>query len=293
MANLWLTMDGSPLPTALPAVPLMLRKPPLFPRGSSPEYRRSAWDWFRDLHTDCGMPEHKLCWGWDIVRVSYEDDVRFARAVRALAQLAALRVACEYEEHVEGILSDRAAGRGECYGPITDGPPNVSRVPNDLIVRHYHHQIFQDDGPGGILDGAFPDLARAYLMAHPDWDEEAPMRNQCFLFLDKETIHHLASAILPDEPGGPETINQKMKAAVMHWVKIVDVFTPVNEERQHRLRLWDLLEVYIFVDDGLSAKPTWKPKEEGEDDAPAETQCDWPFTLNQYSGIEPRWVRNY
>ncbi|KAM0332394.1 hypothetical protein ACHAQA_002673 [Verticillium albo-atrum] len=298
MADLWLTMDGSAVPADLPPVPEHLLTPPRVDRGTSPEYGRTAWTWFRKLRSDCGKPEHFSCWGWDVVRVSYEDDARFARAVRALGQLAGLRVSCEYQQHIDTVMSARARGRGHRYGPVTDDPPVISREPNDLIVRYYHHRVFQDGGPGSpgsILNGAFPELARAYIVAHPDWDEHAPARNQCFIFMDKETIDHLASAILPGEPGEPETTDQKMKAAVMHWVKVVDVFAPVEGEggRQHRLRLWDLLDMYISVDDGLSTRPTWEPKEDGEDDAPAETQRDWPFTLNQYSGIEPRWVRSY
>ncbi|KAL9941297.1 hypothetical protein ACHAO5_009138, partial [Verticillium nonalfalfae] len=188
MTDLWLTMDGSPVPADLPPVPGHLLTPPRFDRGTSPEYGRTAWTWFRKLRSHCGKSEHFSCWGWDVVRVSYEDDARFARAMRALGQLAALRVSCD-------------------------------REPNDLIMHYYHHRIFQDDSLGNILDGAFPDLARSYIMAHPDWDEHVPVRNQCFIFMDKEIIDNLSSAILPGEPGEPETTDQKMKAAVMHWVK--------------------------------------------------------------------------
>lgn len=298
--DLWLTMGGLSPPDVLPGP--SPAHPELTPARGTPEYGRSAWEWSEPLSSLCpgceAYPEHWNCWGWDIVRISYLDDAKFARAVRAVSQLGEVYISTEPERHLENVRKARAKGRYRRYGPDTGEAPTISREPNDMMRRHYHHSVVQDKSG---LEGASPDEAREYLLAR-GWGQGKDIprgtRSMCFLYMDEENIEHLAGAALPGEEGGPVTIRQKVKAAVLHWVKVVDVLAPPSEERQHRLRLYDLLEVFLLALEGLHRLPTSKATDDDDNEneegmAETETARDWPFIDNIYSGLEPRDVSQY
>lgn len=290
MSDLWLAMRGPEPPQALSRIPEHLRKNP---KGTA-ECARQGWEWMTQLaHCAgrCDAPQHATCWGWDIVRISYLDDAQFARAVRAVPALAEIYIADERERHVKVVEKLRRLGLDgpEDFGPSTGGPITLDPTPNDTATGHYHHKVIQDRGGG--LEGATPDQARAYLLSHGWQGSHRGNRGNCFIYMDQQAIDHLSGAPLPGEEDGPVTPRQRDRAAVMHWVKVVDMYEDVADMQQRRLRLWDLFDVFLSADAGLQRFPTWRPEQEGDDDVDADTAAQWPFVKNEHAGKEPKDVR--
>ena len=65
---------------------------------------RDYWQWWQgDISMYafyCAVEEydHDMCWGWTILRTSYDDDEKFNRAVSAIHRLALVRLEDEYQQ---------------------------------------------------------------------------------------------------------------------------------------------------------------------------------------------------
>ncbi|KAL9942811.1 hypothetical protein D7B24_003076 [Verticillium nonalfalfae] len=238
------------------------------------------------------------CWGSTVVRASYQDDEKFERAVAAIRRLALVTVdydeslprgeeaspcvkraklAAEPEEELdEGrVLADRT-NEMNWLQLVNDVQARQSdpteALTTDQIVSEefkyrFHTTVIQDKD---LLDHAEPEKAEEYFQAK-GWEErESCARSAFFMYLDDETIDHLAGA--PDDQAlARMTIDERCRIAWNYWVKIVEPMAPEIEDdesgdldreaflevedsqgrrsRKRRIRLLCLLSLYLASKD--------------------------------------------
>ncbi|EEY20508.1 conserved hypothetical protein [Verticillium alfalfae VaMs.102] len=238
------------------------------------------------------------CWGSTVVRASYQDDEKFERAVAAIRRLALVTVdydeslprgeeaspcvkraklAAEPEEELdEGrVLADRT-NEMNWLQLVNDVQARQSdpteALTTDQIVSEefkyrFHTTVIQDKD---LLDHAEPEKAEEYFQAK-GWEErESGARSAFFMYLDDETIDHLAGA--PDDQAlARMTIDERCRIAWNYWVKIVEPMAPEIEDdesgdedreaflevedsqgrrsRKRRIRLLCLLSLYLASKD--------------------------------------------
>lgn len=84
-------------------VSMACRYPPLGSVKADNDGGQRLFQWFVFLFESCGgcrLYTHGVCWGATIVRVSYEDEELFARAVRAI-RLTLLRIEMQRDTWAE------------------------------------------------------------------------------------------------------------------------------------------------------------------------------------------------
>ncbi|KAF3357095.1 Zinc finger protein zas1 [Verticillium dahliae VDG1] len=143
----------------------------------------------------------------------------------------------------------------------------TDQVVSEEFKYRFHTTVIQDKD---LLNHAEPEKAEEYFQAN-GWEErESGARSAFFMYLDDETIDHLASA--PDDQAlARMTIDERCRIAWNHWVKIVEPMAPENEDdesgdedrgaflevedsqgrrnRQRRIRLLCLLSLYLASGD--------------------------------------------
>ncbi|KAL2752052.1 hypothetical protein ACRALDRAFT_1083636 [Sodiomyces alcalophilus JCM 7366] len=226
---------------------------------------------------------HEKCWGWTILRTSYDDDEAFTQAVAAIHRLALVRLEDEYREsrtrgkpdnddmNAVNEKLDQVPGHpnlrnsikkawNAMVGPARDALPEGEPFTPDWVITHelvrrYHNIVVQDRK---ALDGA--DVVEAWEYAHAlDLQErEWGARGQFFIYLDKESIHRLAQAPSQEELARMAP-DERSKTAWHYWVKAVSTSCQVTEdgddtdqmldlpEGRRRLRLYDFFETFIHL----------------------------------------------
>ncbi|KAK3177853.1 hypothetical protein K4F52_009405 [Lecanicillium sp. MT-2017a] len=189
--------------------------------------------------------DHDICWGWTILRTSYDDDEKFNRAVSAIHRLALVRLEDEYRQsrtigqpdndHMDAVdrklnkfqgnpsLRERVqeawqtmAGRAKETMPPGE-PFNPDWVITHELALRYHNLIVQDSK---ALEGA--DVSQAWQYAHALELEEREQgaRGEFFIYLDQESIDLLAYAPSQEELARMEPADRS-KTAWDYWVKAV------------------------------------------------------------------------
>ncbi|KAH7358645.1 hypothetical protein B0T11DRAFT_284903 [Plectosphaerella cucumerina] len=212
-------------------------------------------DWLRhflDFGSFCHLDtNHDHCWGADIVRVSYDDDELFARAVRAIRRLMLVSISWQHARWVQRDIEEKnhppeplpverdfSATHSPSNAPLyaewyremirqhTDASPPGHRVTLPDIVaaelRWMHHNIVIEDR--AALDGADP--AAAWLYQHERAKKlnlVISARGGFFVYLDQEAIERLAQ--VPDDEAvwASMTLDEQIVLAWGNWVKIIDV----------------------------------------------------------------------
>lgn len=248
-----------------------------------------AWQFVISLYGfNCSSAEyqHEQCWGWTILRTSYDDDEKFTQAVAAIQRLALVRLEDEYREsrtrgHPDNDDMDAVKEKldkvavhpkkRECIqqawsamvGPAQDALPEGEPLTPDWVITHelmrrYHHIILQDSQ---ALDGADASMAWEYAHALCLEDREQGPRGALFIYLDKESIHRLAQAPSQEELASMAP-GDRSKTAWEFWVKVVSTACEVTEDGddtdqmmeyplgRRRLRLYDFFEVFIDLCSG-------------------------------------------
>ncbi|SPO02510.1 uncharacterized protein DNG_05183 [Cephalotrichum gorgonifer] len=215
------------------------------------------------FHCTAEEYQHEKCWGWTVLRTSYDDDEEFSLAVAAIQRLALVRLEDEYREGrlrgkpdndmnaVEKKL-ERMPGYATLrerlqkdwnamVGPARDTLPEGEPLTPDWVITHelarrYHNIVVQDRQ---ALDGA--DVAKAWEYAHTlglqgqdgpcgeyiPGRENGP-RSHFFIYLDKESIHRLAQAPSREELASMAS-GDRSKTAWDFWVKVVSNNCKVGE----------------------------------------------------------------
>lgn len=223
--------------------------------------------------------QHDQCWGWTILRTSYDDDEAFNQAVAAIQRLALVRLEDEHrdsrtrgrpdndtvEASKEKITQywDRLGWVSGSWATMVrhaqDAMPGEPLTPDFVIshelVRRYHMTIIQDRQ---TLDGV--DVAKAWDYAHAlNLEEREPgARSALFIYLDQESIDQLASA--PGQQNlaamDPRT---RSKTAWEYWVKAVWIECETTEDGKstdrmmgiplggRRIRLYDIFETFMVL----------------------------------------------
>ncbi|KAG7123325.1 hypothetical protein HYQ45_013927 [Verticillium longisporum] len=246
----------------------------------------------------CSRCAPQNCWGSTVVRASYKDDEKFERAMAAIRRLALVTV--DYDESLPraeeaspcvkrarlAAEPEKGLDEGRMLADRTN-EMNWLQLINDVQARQsdptealttdqivseefkyrFHTTVIQDKD---LLDNAEPEKAEEYFQAK-GWEErESGARSAFFMYLDDETIDHLASA--PDDQAlARMTIDERCRIAWNHWVKIVEPMAPETEDdesgdedreaflevedsqgrrnRQRRIRLLCLLSLYLASGD--------------------------------------------
>ncbi|KAM0326115.1 hypothetical protein ACHAQA_006708 [Verticillium albo-atrum] len=182
------------------------------------------------------------------LRVSYNDDEKFERALASIRRLAL--VAVDYDESrpqpgefppVAKRQKLAAMNREEMdeRSALTDKTDEMNwlQLVNDVQARQpdptdvlttdeivskefkyrFHTTVVQDKDQ---LDGAGPEQAEEHFQAQGWEKRESGARSRFFMYLDDETINHLAGAP-NDEALATMTIDERCRVAWDHWVKIV------------------------------------------------------------------------
>ena len=195
----------------------------------------------------CAVEEydHDMCWGWTIVRTSYDDDEKFNRAVSAIHRLALVRLEDEYRQsrtigqpyNDDMVAVDRKLNKiqgnpglredvQEAWHIMADRakdavPPGELFNP-DWVITHelalrYHNLILQDREN---LQGADVSKAWQYARALKLGERELGARGEFFIYLDQESINLLAYAPSIEELARMEPADRS-RAAWDYWVKAV------------------------------------------------------------------------
>lgn len=218
----------------------------------------TLFEWFLHFHkfgSTCSYYQHGSCWGATILRVSYDDDQLFARAVRAIRRLMIVKIPFEYEKWLELHVWqtdhpleplpaewDFSASHPSVNVPFYTNqyreifrehteihPPRYQITLADVVsteLRRMHHNIIIEDRSG--LDGADP--AAAWMYHHKRFEQlDKRARGGFFVYLDKESIERLAS-VPDDEALAAMTMDEQAAVAWENWVKIIDVSGYIDPE---------------------------------------------------------------
>lgn len=217
----------------------------------------SLFMWFRDLRDSlcqgCRLYDHDWCWGATIVRVSYEDDELFARAVRAIRRLTLLRIEMDRDAWAEDqkpplqalpaeydlsadprIRPEEAPHMDGMYRAvmrhhISANPPVREMTARDVVagelLQRHHNMVLEDRE---ALDGA--DAVAAELFHREGLGErEDNSRSGFFIYLDGESIERLSRV-----PGGEGLagMTRDDKAALVWetWVRIVHSYDDDSDD---------------------------------------------------------------
>ncbi|KAH8787953.1 hypothetical protein F5883DRAFT_707065 [Diaporthe sp. PMI_573] len=228
---------------------------------------------------------HEQCWGWTIIRTSYEDDEKFNHAISAIHRLGLASLEDEYRESRTGGRPDNSdvdtVDRRIAEIP---GHPNLRKlvqaswhamlesarkalpagepltpdwVITNELARRYHNQVVQDSA---ALEGA--DASKAWKYAHSMniEEEEEGARGAFFVYLDKESID-LAQAPSQEEMANMSA-DDRAKITWQFWVKVVSTASEVTEDgddtdemmryplARRRLRLFPFFEAFIRLCEG-------------------------------------------
>lgn len=229
---------------------------------------------------------HDQCWGWTIIRTSYEDDEKFNRAISAIHRLGLARLEDEYRESrttgrpdnsdvdaVDQRISEipghpnlrermQTSWRAMIEPALEALPAGEPLTPDWVItselVRRYHNRFVQDRD---ALEGA--DVSRAWRYAHSlnIEEEERGARGALFIYLDKESIELLAQAPSQEEPARMAP-DDRARTAWLSWVKVVSTGCEATEDEEdtnemmryplarRRLRLYDFFDVFMRICEG-------------------------------------------
>lgn len=253
------------------------------------DIHRRFWDgWIQQFcQYGSSCSEHEHCWGNTILRTSYDDDEKFARAVATIRHLAMVPIQYDYDQRGTGPVRDQPV---EDDGPEADEeirsdmvtrdplptkllqdayqnmvrrakanlPPGV-RCTHDWVITYelmsrYHDVVVEDKA----LDGA--DLSAAWKYFQANYEKHVSgLRGVFFVVLDQESIEHLSSA--PDEEElASMTPLERVKVAWQHWIKVVTTGYNYDHESmdmeydipsegmgRRRIRLYDYLDIYLYL----------------------------------------------
>lgn len=268
---------------------------------------------------------HDRCWGWSIVRASYEDDEKFSRAVSAIHRLGLAAIEDEYRESrtvgrpdnsdVDAVVDQRIAGvQGHpnlrervqaswdaMVGPAREALPDGEALTPDWVItnelaRRYHTPVVQDRD---FLEGA--DAATAWKYAHSmKLEEDGGARGAFFIYLDKDSID------LPSRAPGQEELasmspDERAKTAWNFWVKVVDTACEVTEDGEdtdemisyplgrRRVRLYDFFDVFMRLCAGalheMSVEGQWRQQVAGRG------EHEWEFCeVPDWNGKRRKWL---
>lgn len=281
--------------------------------------------------SSCAACNPQDCWGSTILRISYEDDTRFAQAVSTIHRLAVIWVDHDQEFPPDTVLSDPSTQptREEMddYDATVDrdmeanwirvaddarariGTPEATPLSADTVAnyefkRHFHCITIEDKA---ALNGATTDAAQLYYR-HRDQDlypHESGPRSSFFMYLDKETIEHLAGAPT-DEELAQMGLEERCQVAWRHWVKIVETWDPDYESEvppdalriasmRKRVRLVNLLPLYIDMTD--SPLEEMGIERENTDWPGGQDVMDWWCTvevrLEGAAAYASKWLEEY
>lgn len=245
----------------------------------------NSWQYDISLYGFCCTSEeydHEQCWGWTILRTSYDDDEKFRQAVSAIRQLALVRLEDEYREsrtrgqpdndnlddvdRKVGEMSDEATRQRlqrswrAMAGPSGDAMPQREPATPDWLITHemvrrYHIPIVQDKE---ALQGVDASEAWQHAQTLSLGEMEIGPRGQFFIYLDKESIDLLAQAPSPDALASMAP-HGRSKSAWEFWVKVIQVECGVDEEGEdtdqmsedpltrRRIRLYDFFETFMHL----------------------------------------------
>ena len=243
--------------------------------------QRQFWqDWYYDFSLygfNCTSEEyqHKKCWGWTILRASYDDDEEFSKAIAAIRNLALVRLEDEYRDSsndVNAVIGNirQVPGRPSKYhellqqhwsamlGPAQDALPEGEPLTPDWVITHelvqrYHNVIVEGSE---TLEGADVSKAWGYVHALNHGRPEPSARGEFFIYLDKESIHRLARAPSKDELASMVPADRS-QTAWEFWVKVVSTSCELTEDgkktdqmlkdpvAKRRMRLYDFFEIFI------------------------------------------------
>lgn len=225
---------------------------------------------------------HEQCWGWTIIRTSYEDDEKYDRAMSAIHRLGLARLEDEYREsRTRGRPDNSDVDVADQRIAEVPGHPNLRKhmrenwhamvesarealpagepltpdwVITNELARRYHMQVVQDRD---ALDGA--DASGAWKYAHSmNLEEYGGARGALFIYLDKESIDLLACAPSTEELAGMSP-GDRSKTAWQFWVKVISTACEVTEDGEdtdemmkyplgrRRLRLYDFFDVFLHL----------------------------------------------
>lgn len=259
-------------------------------RPGNPE--RDFWSSWRNVINlygfNCSPSEyqHAKCWGWTILRASYDDDEAFHQAVNAIHRLALIRLEDEYRQSrttgqpgrtdMDAVMAafDKVDSHPGFSQPVQqtwkamvtsaqESLPegevlNSDRVITHALVRCYHNIVLQDEE---ALDGAGVATAWGYANATDIEKGERGGRGELFIYLDKESTDSLAKAPSQEELA-KMTPEDRSKTAWQFWVKVVSYACEVTEDGddtnqmmevpwgRRRLRLYDFFESFIDLCNG-------------------------------------------
>lgn len=227
-----------------------------------------------------------MCWGWTIIRTSYDDDEKFNRAISAIHRLALVRLEDEYRQsrtigqpdNDDMVAVDRKLNKIQgnpglrervqeawhiMAGRAKDAVPPGELFNPDWVITHelalrYHNSILQDRE---VLQGA--DVSKAWQYAHAlELEErERGARGEFFIYLDQESIDLLADAPSQEELARMEPVDRS-KTAWDYWVKAVSLSCEVTEDGddtdemmkypmgRRRIRVYDFFETFLHLCEG-------------------------------------------
>lgn len=270
--------------------------------------------------------QHDQCWGWTIIRTSYGDDKEFDQAVAAIRRLALVRLEDEYRDSrargepdndtMEAAKKKVSKGRdplewvsqawSAMVGHAQDALPREPLTPDFVIthelVRRYHMTIVQNSQ---ALDEA--DVSKAWEYAHAlDLEErEHGARGVLFIYLDKESIYHLARAPSQEELTSADP-GKRSKTAWAYWVKAVGTECEVAEDgndtdqmmdapqARRRMRLYDIFDVFIDLCHGSLDKASIERRDREcfDRERLVGPGREWEFCSNEgWAHLRDPWLR--
>ncbi|ROT37292.1 hypothetical protein SODALDRAFT_360992 [Sodiomyces alkalinus F11] len=255
--------------------------------------------------------QHEKCWGWTILRTSYDDDEAFTQAVAAIQRLALVRLEDEYRESrtrgkpdnggMDAVKEklDKVPGHpnlrehiqqawSAMVGPAQDALPEGEPLTPDWVITHelvrrYHHVILQDSQ---ALDGA--DARTPRLEAYSKAWEYAYALN----LGEREEIAR-GALMAPDD---------RSKTAWEYRVKVVSTASEVTEDGddtdqmmefplgRRRMRLYDFFDTFIYLCEGdldeMAVEGWDRERFVGHEER------EWELCRNRWAtGVRAPWLR--